>query len=112
MIAVVPVAGVGTRLRPHTHTVPKALIEVAGKPILGHIIDSLVERGVREVVLVTGYLGDRVRHYVSTNYDLTVSYVEQEERRGLGHAIYLTRERVTSGPLLIILGDTIICRKP
>jgi glucose-1-phosphate thymidylyltransferase len=107
VIAVVPVAGVGTRLRPHTHTLPKALVQVAGKPILGHILDSLVGRGVRRVVLVTGYMGDRVRRYVGENYDLDASFVEQPKRRGLGHAIWLTRAELTEGPLLIILGDTL-----
>ena len=109
MRAVIPVAGIGTRLRPHTHTVPKALIQVAGKPILGHILDEIIPLGVRDVVLVTGYMGDRVKEYVDAAYgDLDVCYVHQEERRGLGHAIYLTKDQVAEGPTLIVLGDTIV----
>ncbi|HHV55938.1 MAG TPA: NTP transferase domain-containing protein [Firmicutes bacterium] len=108
MQAIVPVAGVGTRLRPHTHTVPKALVSVAGKPILGHILDQLLPLGITEVVLVVGYLGDKIVQYVSSHYDVHVRYVEQEERLGLGHAIYLTREAVRGDePVLIVLGDTI-----
>jgi glucose-1-phosphate thymidylyltransferase len=107
MIAVVPVAGVGTRLRPHTHTLPKALVHVAGKPILGHILDTLVEHGVQRVVLVTGYMGDRIERYVRDHYKIDAAFVEQPERRGLGHAIWLTRKSVQEGPLLIILGDTL-----
>jgi glucose-1-phosphate thymidylyltransferase len=105
--AIIPVAGVGTRLRPHTHTVPKALMIVAGKPILAHILDQLPELGIREVVMVVGYMGDRIRDYVKKNYKLSVTYVEQRERKGLGHAVYLTEAHVKNAPALIVLGDTI-----
>ncbi len=109
MRAIIPVAGIGTRLRPHTHTIPKALVQVAGKPILGHIIDQLVPLGITDVVLVTGYMGDRVREYVAAAYpDLAACYVHQEERKGLGHAIFLTKECLDDAPSLIILGDTIV----
>jgi glucose-1-phosphate thymidylyltransferase len=109
MRAIIPVAGIGTRLRPHTHTVPKALVQVAGKPILGHILDELVPLDVTDIVLVTGYMGDRVRSYMEDAYpDLNVCYVHQEERQGLGHAIHLTRDCVDDEPLLIVLGDTIV----
>jgi glucose-1-phosphate thymidylyltransferase len=107
-VAVIPVAGVGTRLRPHTHTVPKALINVAGKAMVAHIMDELIELGVREFVLVVGYMGSRVRKYVDRHYPgVTVHFVEQPERRGLGHAIFLTREAVGNRRMLIVLGDTI-----
>jgi glucose-1-phosphate thymidylyltransferase len=109
MKAVIPVAGIGTRLRPHTHTIPKALVPVAGKPIVGHILEELEPLGVKEIVLVTGYMGDRVRDYVAEAYPhLKVCCVDQEERKGLGHAIYLTKECVEGGPVLIILGDTVV----
>jgi glucose-1-phosphate thymidylyltransferase len=109
MKAIIPVAGIGTRLRPHTHTIPKALVQVAGKPILGHILDELTPLGVREAVLVTGYMGERVKDYVENAYPgLDVCYVHQEERLGLGHAIHLTRECIDEGPVLIVLGDTIV----
>jgi glucose-1-phosphate thymidylyltransferase len=72
-VAVIPVAGVGTRLRPQTHTVPKALINVAGRAMVAHIIDELIALGIREYVLVVGYMGARVRRYVAERYpDLTV----------------------------------------
>jgi glucose-1-phosphate thymidylyltransferase len=105
--AIVPVAGVGTRLRPHTHTVPKALMNVAGKPILAHILDQLPELGIREVVMVVGYMGNRIREFVKANYKLKVTYVEQRERRGLGHAVYLTAPHIKTAPALVVLGDTI-----
>ncbi len=107
MKAVIPVAGEGTRLRPHTHTVPKPLLRVAGKAILGHILDDVVELGIRDVVLIVGYRGEHIVDYVKANYDLNVSFVEQGERLGLGHAIYLTRDHVGGEPMLVLLGDTI-----
>ncbi len=107
MKAVIPVAGEGTRLRPHTHTVPKPLLRVAGKPILGHILDDIVALGISEVVLIVGYRGENIVDYVRANYDIDLSFVEQTERLGLGHAIYLSREFVVEEPVLILLGDTI-----
>ncbi|MDI6808465.1 MAG: sugar phosphate nucleotidyltransferase [Candidatus Eisenbacteria bacterium] len=105
--AVIPVAGVGTRLRPHTHTVPKALINVAGKPIVAHILDELVGLGITEVVLIIGHMGQRIREFVDSHYKIQVSYVEQRERRGLGHAIFLAQKHIGDAPVLIVLGDTI-----
>lgn len=106
-VAVLPVAGIGKRLRPHTHAYPKALVGVAGKPILGHIVDSIIEQGIDEFVFIIGYLGDKIKEYVSEKYpDVKASYVEQKERLGLGHAIYLAKDFVKK-PMLIIFGDTI-----
>ena len=108
--AVIPVAGMGSNLRPHTHTQPKALVPVAGKPILAHIMDSLIEAGIQDFVLVIGYLGDKIEKYVSVQYpDLRVKYVLQEPRFGLGHAIWLTRDYFTENhQMFIVLGDTIV----
>jgi len=105
--AVVPAAGLGKRLRPHTFTAPKGLLPVAGKPILGYILDILKASGIRKVVLVIGYLGDQIEEYVRKTYDFETIFVEQKEFLGLGYAVNLAREHVT-GPVLIILGDTII----
>ncbi len=107
MKAIIPVAGVGSRLRPHTYTLPKVLLNVAGKPIIGHIIDKIIEEGIKEAVVVVGYLGDMIEEYLTQNYDIHFTFVEQEERLGLGHAIWITREHIGTDPVLIILGDTI-----
>jgi glucose-1-phosphate thymidylyltransferase len=108
MKAIIPVAGAGTRLKPHTHTVPKALIHVAGKPILGHILDELESLGVKEIVFIIGYLGDMIQEYVDKTYHFKTFYVKQEELLGLGHAIYLTKKHISKNePVLIIYGDTI-----
>lgn len=106
--AIVPVAGAGTRLRPHTHTYPKVLLTVGDKPIIGHILDDLSAAGVKKIFMVIGNMGEKIRAYVSEKYPrLNVTYVTQEEPRGLGHAIWLTRNYV-KGPALVMLGDTII----
>lgn len=107
MKAIIPVAGVGKRLKPHTHTLPKVLITVAGKPILGHILDELKKIKIKDLVLVIGHMGEKIKEYVDNNYNFKTTYIMQEERKGLGHAIYLTKEYFSSEPILIILGDTI-----
>lgn len=107
MHAIIPVAGVGSRLRPHTYTLPKVLLNVAGKPILGHILDKMLEEGITSATFIVGYMGDLVEEYVRQNYDFDVTFVEQESREGLGHAIWLAREKLNDEPVLIILGDTI-----
>lgn len=111
MKAVIPVAGIGSRLRPHTHTQPKSLVPVAGNTILGHIIDRLLAAGIADFVFIVGYLGDKVVRYVRRNYpDLRASFVVQEPREGLGHALWLAREEFRHDPegVLILLGDTIV----
>ncbi len=109
MKAIIPVAGIGSRLRPHTHTQPKALVPVAGKPILGHIIDSLKGVGINEFIFVIGYLGDKIQSYVMEKYpELNKHFVVQAQKEGIGHAIWTAKEFVTQNDqLLIVLGDTI-----
>ncbi|MDO7845456.1 sugar phosphate nucleotidyltransferase [Hymenobacter sp. M29] len=111
MKAVIPVAGIGSRLRPHTHTQPKSLVPVAGNTILGHIIDRLRTAGLTEFVFIVGYLGDKIVRYVRRNYpDLNAKFVVQEPREGLGHALWLARDEFRNDPdgVLILLGDTIV----
>lgn len=108
--AVIPVAGVGTKLRPHTHTQPKPLIPVAGKPILGHIVESLLAVGIQDFVFVIGYLGEKIEEYVMDSYgeQINAEFVVQAPREGLGHAIWVARENYADADsLLIVLGDTI-----
>ncbi|HXF83472.1 MAG TPA: sugar phosphate nucleotidyltransferase [bacterium] len=109
MKAIIPVAGYGTRLRPHTHTQPKALMHVAGKPILAHIIDELAQAGVTEVVLVTGHLGDKIEAFARGRYpELRLHFAVQEEPLGNGHAVYVAREHLDGRPVVLVFGDTII----
>jgi glucose-1-phosphate thymidylyltransferase len=108
MKAIIPVAGAGTKLRPHTYTQPKALIPLAGKTILSIIIDQLTEVGIKDFIFIIGYLGEKIRDYVTENYpDLNCHFITQNERHGTGYAIDLTKEIVGNDEVLIVLGDTI-----
>jgi glucose-1-phosphate thymidylyltransferase len=106
MKVIIPLAGFGKRLRPHTYTRPKPLVNVAGKPVLGHILDRLAGLDVEEIIFIVGYLGDQIKEYVDSHYDYRTHYVEQTELLGQAHAIYLAREYM-QGPGLIIFVDTI-----
>ncbi len=108
MKAIIPVAGAGTKLRPHTYTQPKALIPLAGKTILSIIVDQLHEAGINDFIFIIGYLGEKIQDYVQKKYpELNCHFVQQNERYGTGHAINLTRELVGTDEVLIVLGDTI-----
>lgn len=106
MHVIIPVAGFGTRLRPHTYTKPKPLVQVAGNTVLGHILDMLKDVDVDEITFIVGYLGDQIEKYVEKHYDFRTNYVEQKELLGQAHAIAMTREHVNE-PVLIIFVDTI-----
>ena len=110
MKAIIPVAGVGTNLRPLTYTQPKPLIPVAGKPIISFIIDQLQRVGVNEFVFVIGYLGEKIKDYLEKAYpDLQKEFVVQEERKGSGHAIWTAKAAIQDcDELLIFFGDTIV----
>ena len=108
MKAIIPVAGAGTKLRPHTYTQPKALIPLAGKTILSIIVDQLREAGITEFIFVVGHLGDKIQDYIKEKYPEIIShFVVQNEREGLGHALSLTQEAVSNDEIIIVLGDTI-----
>ncbi|MBL7830185.1 MAG: NTP transferase domain-containing protein [Saprospiraceae bacterium] len=110
MKAIIPVAGAGTRLRPLTYTQPKPLIPVAGKAIISFIIDDLRKEGVDEFIFVIGHLGEKVKTYLEKHYpDMKMSFIVQNERRGLGHAIWLSQDLFKEEEQIIIfLGDTIL----
>lgn len=107
MKAVIPAAGQGTRLYPQTHTKPKPMVRVAGKPILGHILDGLVNSSIDDVVIVVGVMKDHVIDYVNEAYadELSVEYAEQKQTEGLGHCVYQAREYFDDESMCILLGD-------
>ncbi len=108
MKAIIPVAGAGAKLRPHTYTQPKALIPIAGKTILSFIVDQLHTAGLQEFIFIVGYLGEKIQEYVNQTYpNLTCHFVYQNERQGTGHAIELTRNIVSNDEVFVVLGDTI-----
>jgi glucose-1-phosphate thymidylyltransferase len=110
MKVIIPVAGAGTRLRPHTNTQPKPLIPVAGKPIISHLIDNLQNAGIQDFVFVIGYMGDKIKDYLHTTYDgkIKMEFVLQEHREGLGHAVWTARDLFAKEEnVLIVVGDII-----
>lgn len=106
MQVVLPVAGLGSRMRPHTWSKPKPLLHVAGNTVLGHTLDKLAALDVEEIIFIVGWLGDQIREYVEGRYAFKTRYVTQEEMKGQAHAIYLAKDYL-SGPCLVIFVDTI-----
>lgn len=107
MKVIIPLAGFGTRLRPHTYSRPKPLVYCAGKPVLGHILDKLQGLPVEEYIFIRGYLGDQIEAYISENYgDKPAHYYEQVVLDGQSTAVNLARE-VIEGPILLMFVDTI-----
>lgn len=109
MKIVIPTAGLGTRMRPHTWSKPKPLVSVAGKPVLGHVLDMFgTLPKIDELVFIIGYLGEQIEQYVSETYpELETRFVVQEEMLGQSHAIWLAREGL-EGPMLMAFVDTLI----
>ena len=108
MRAIIPAAGFGTRLKPHTFSLPKVLLNVGGKPILGHIIDKLISEKITKATFVVGYLGEKIVEYVHNEYPkLEANFVYQEIALGLGHAIQMAVPTFDDEEIFIILGDTI-----
>jgi len=102
---IIPVAGEGVRLKPHTHFLPKCLLYVAGKPILGHILDGIKDLQISKVIIVLGAKSEQVVRFCK-NYNYNFKFVIQQKRLGLGHAIYVGSNSL-KGPTLVLLGDTI-----
>ncbi|MEO0115226.1 MAG: sugar phosphate nucleotidyltransferase [candidate division WOR-3 bacterium] len=105
---VIPAAGEGRRLKPHTHTTPKVLLAVAGKPIIGHLMDRLLPANPAEVIVVVGAQGNQIKDYLEKNYKVPFKFIEQKDPQGLGDAVARVADYFRSEPILIILGDTIL----
>ncbi len=112
MKAIIPVAGQGTRLRPITNEIPKPLIEVAGKPVLAHILDNMTRSSIDELVLIVNDIRDPLTEWVEKYYSdkLKIYPVRQDEALGLGHAISCAGDHL-EGEILISLGDEIFARE-
>ena len=103
--------GHGTRLRPLTHTGPKQLLPIANKPMSQYCIESIKETGITEIAIIIGGAGsNKVREYYGSceNFGANITYIEQDEPRGIAHAIRLCKEFVNNEKFLVFLGDNII----
>jgi len=103
--AIIPVAGYGTRLKPHTDRYQKTLLPVAGKPTIDFIVEPLLNAGISDITFIVGHFKEQVIDYVQ-KFNGNFTFVEQKERLGLGHAI-LTGLSDSEEPVLVQLGDTI-----
>lgn len=106
MKVIIPLAGKGTRMRPHTHTKAKPLLYVAGKPVLDHVMDSLKGLDISEYIFITGHLKEQIETHISENYDVKARFIEQKVKDGTAGAIRLSKEFIDE-PVLIIFVDTI-----
>jgi glucose-1-phosphate thymidylyltransferase len=107
MDAIVLAAGEGTRLRPLTEDKPKGMVEVAGKPILTHCFEQLVELEAEQLVVVVGYMKEQIiQHYGDEFEGVPITYTHQREQKGLAHAL-LTAEDHVDDDFMLMLGDNI-----
>jgi glucose-1-phosphate thymidylyltransferase len=106
MQVIIPLAGKGTRLRPHTHLVPKPLLKVAGRPVMDWVMDRLDGLDVSELIIITGHLKEQVEAYARARYRWPSRYIEQRVQDGTAGAVHLARPHVTE-PVLIIFVDTV-----
>lgn len=107
MKVIIPLAGKGTRLRPHTHTVPKPMLKVAGKPVMDYVMEDVAKLGnVEQVVYITGHLKEKVEAHARAAYQFPGVFVEQKVQDGTAGALDLARPYADQ-PVLIIFVDTI-----
>lgn len=107
MKVIIPLAGKGTRLRPHTHVTPKPMMKVAGKPVMSYVLDELrTLGGVEQVIYITGHLKEKVEEFARQSLDVPSVFIEQKVQDGTAGAIALAKAYVDQ-PVLIIFVDTI-----
>jgi glucose-1-phosphate thymidylyltransferase len=107
MKVIIPLAGKGTRLRPHTHVTPKPMLRVAGKPVMSYVLDKLRDLGnVDQIIYITGHLKEKVEDYARKSLDVPSVFIEQKIQDGTAGAVALAREYIDE-PVLIIFVDTI-----
>ena len=107
MKVIIPLAGKGTRLRPHTHITPKPMLKVAGKPVMAYILEDLERLGtVEQVIYITGHLKEKVEEYTRQAFRIPAVFIEQKVQDGTAGAVQLARPHVDQ-PVLIIFVDTI-----
>ena len=107
MKVIIPLAGKGTRLRPHTHVTPKPMLRIAGKPVIDYVLDDLQRLGdIEQVIYITGHLKERVEEYARARSPFDSLFIEQTVQDGTAGAVALAREYVDQ-PVFIIFVDTI-----
>lgn len=109
MKVIVPLAGLGTRMRPYTWSRAKPLLHVAGKTVIGHLLDYMRDITTEEVIFIVGYKGEQVKAWIQTHYaHLDSHFVVQEQLLGQAHALWLCRDYMDEGELVVAFGDGIV----
>lgn len=106
MQVIIPLAGKGTRLRPHTHLTPKPMLKVAGRPVMDWVMDRLEGLDISELIFITGHLKEQAEAYARSHYSIPSRFIEQKVQDGTAGAVNLARPFV-NGPVLIIFVDTV-----
>lgn len=109
MKVVVLMGGYGTRMRPHSWSRPKPVMQVGHNTVIGHILDSMAPVATEEVILVVGYRGEQIEAWVREHYGrLDLRFVYQHEPLGQAHALWLCGDLLAEGEVVVSLGDIII----
>ncbi|MCX7846244.1 MAG: nucleotidyltransferase family protein [Dictyoglomaceae bacterium] len=113
MKGVIISAGFGKRLRPLTDSIPKGLIPISGKPILEYILLGFKYAGVRDIIIVIGYLGEKIKNYFKDGriLNLNISYITQEIPTGTGSAVLMAKDFVGDEYFMLSWGDVIVERE-
>ena len=107
MKVIIPLAGKGTRLRPHTHITPKPMLKVAGKPVMDYVMEDVAKLGnVDQVIYITGHLKEKVEAHARSEFSISSVFIEQKVQDGTAGAVALAKPYVDA-PVLIIFVDTI-----
>ena len=107
--AIILAAGEGRRLRPFTVTKPKAMLSIAGKPMIQYVLESLAKNGIRNIILVVGYQRKQIFDYVGSGeqFGVDITYITQDKQLGTAHAL-LQAKRTTENEFLVVPGDKLI----
>ncbi|MGL6297159.1 MAG: UTP--glucose-1-phosphate uridylyltransferase, partial [Plesiomonas sp.] len=132
MKAVIPVAGLGTRMLPATKAIPKEMLPIVDKPLIQYVVDECVAAGIKEIILVTHSSKNAIENHFDTSFELeatlesrvkrqlldeiksicpkgvTIMHVRQGEAKGLGHAVLSAYPLVGDNPFVVVLPDVII----
>jgi glucose-1-phosphate thymidylyltransferase len=108
MKLIVPMAGRSSKLSPYTTTTPKPLIHVAGKPLLGHLLDRLSQVKITEAIFIVDEDNTELKNFIAKNYSFKSRYILQKERKGVAHAIYGAKNLIHNEEVMILFADTLI----
>lgn len=130
--AIIPAAGFGTRMLPATKSVPKELLPIVDRPIIDHIVEEAFEAGIEHIVIVTGRMKTAIEDHFDHAFELdvalrksgktaladrltrmtpgvgSISFVRQQEARGLGHAVWTARQAIGDEPFAVLLPDMVM----